>query len=240
MKTTEVKKSMGILFIGILLACTMLGVAGIWGAIEGDTAWQIFYTLVVCAVGLGTASMMMDNFFKVLIVAVSLAIPSLAYSQEAWIDDVEVINEPAYVDPVLQKLEAIERDIASLKAAKMQAPAACSCDCDCPTIDEIRNVVREELDRVTITLKTAAGVEKKVEMPLTKTNTPKMMQLQPGERVVAIDGVPVTPFTYQSQAYNAPVTQYQTPAYEMRVLNRSGSFFGAVRSNRQCVGGNCN
>jgi hypothetical protein len=169
-----------------------------------------------------------------------LLCPAIANSQEAWIDDVEVAVEPAYVDPVLQKLEAIERDIASLKAAKMQAPASCNCNCDCPTVDEIRSVVREELDRVTITLKTAAGVEKKVEMPLTKADAPKVMQLQPGERVVAIDGVAVTPFTYQSQAYNAPVTQYQTPAYEMRVLNRSGSFFGAVRSNRQCVGGNCN
>jgi hypothetical protein len=169
-----------------------------------------------------------------------LLLASPTFAQEAWIDDVEVVEESAYVDPVLQKLEAIERDIATLKAAKMQAPAACQCDCDCPTIDEIRSVVREELDRVTITLKTAAGVEKKVEVPLTKDNAPKVMQLQPGERVVAIDGVPVTPFTYQSQAYNAPVTQYQTPAYEMRVLNRSGSFFGAVRSNRQCVGGNCN
>ena len=156
-----------------------------------------------------------------------LLLASPTFAQEAWIDDVEVVEESAYVDPVLQKLEAIERDIATLKAAKMQAPTSCQCNCQCPTIDEIRSVVREELDRVTITLKTASGVEKKIEMPLTKANAPKVMQLQPGERVVAIDGVAVQPFTYQSQAYNAPVTQYTTPRYEMRVLN---GLYGAVRS----------
>jgi hypothetical protein len=50
--------------IFIVLLCTLLGVGGIWGFIEGDTAWQCFWTLVVVAIGLSAASGMIDVFFK--------------------------------------------------------------------------------------------------------------------------------------------------------------------------------
>ena len=60
----KTKQIIGTLMIAIVLACTMLGVAGVWGLIEGDTAWQCFWTLVVVAIGLGTSSGMIDVFFK--------------------------------------------------------------------------------------------------------------------------------------------------------------------------------
>lgn len=61
---TTVKQKLGIVFILIILLCTLLGVAGVWGLVEGETAWQIFWTLCICALGLGTAAGMMDTFFK--------------------------------------------------------------------------------------------------------------------------------------------------------------------------------
>jgi len=58
------KQTIGSLMILIVLACTLLGVGGIWGFVNGDTAWQCFWTLVVVAIGLGTASGMIDVYFK--------------------------------------------------------------------------------------------------------------------------------------------------------------------------------
>lgn len=59
-----IKQKLGFAFIAIILLCTCLGVAGVWGLIEGNTAWQFFWTLVILALGLGTAAGMMDTFFK--------------------------------------------------------------------------------------------------------------------------------------------------------------------------------
>lgn len=176
---------------------------------------------------------------------VLLLLPSLAYSQEAWLDEVVDDTPVETINPLESRIESLEASIDAIAKAidgiapKMAMPATCECKCDCPSLDEIRQVVREELERVTITVKSVEGVEKKVEVPLTKASRPKVMQLQPGETVIAIDGQPVTPFTYQSQTYNAPITQYTTPRYEMRVMN-NGGFFGAVRSRSQCANGNCN
>jgi len=164
-----------------------------------------------------------------------LLLPSLADAQEAWLDD----DKPAdtiLVDPLSAKVDALAEQVSALSASlsAMKFPEPSTCNCQCPTIDEIRSVVREEIDRVTITVKTVAGVEKKVEMPVSQPAAAKVMELQPGERVVAINGVPVQPFNYRSEAYNAPITRYQTHAYEMRVLNQGGRFFGAVRSSQTC------
>lgn len=59
-----IKQWIALVIIAIILACTMLGIAGVWGLINGDTAWQVFATLLVCAVGLGTAASVIDTFFK--------------------------------------------------------------------------------------------------------------------------------------------------------------------------------
>ncbi len=120
-------------------------------------------------------------------------------------------------------VQSLTEQVASLKSQ----PA---CQCECPSIDEIRQVVREELDRVTVTLKTVSGETKKVEMPLTTKAKAQVKELQPGDVVVAINGEPVTPYTYQSQVFNAPITQYSSPRFEMRVLN---GVYGAVRQNAQ-------
>lgn len=52
------------MMIVIVLLCTVLGVCGIWGLVDGDTAWQIFWTLCVVAIGLGTATFMIEIYFK--------------------------------------------------------------------------------------------------------------------------------------------------------------------------------
>jgi hypothetical protein len=275
MNTENIKSKMGVAFVAIVLACTVLGVAGVWGFVSGDTAWQIFSTLVVCAIGLGTSAAMMGHFFKSLAFVAILSLPSLSFAQDAWEDEVPVDSDSAvivvpvkegqesvtFVDPLIEDFKGIEQRIKALeeivevntktigdvaltlkdvaqvlkvvseKPVAMPTPAACECNCDCPTLDEIRSVVREELDRVTVTLKTAKGDYKKVELPLTKTNAPAVQELQAGETVVAIDGVPVTPFRFQSQTYNAPITQYTTPRYEMRVLSQGVRSFGAVRQS---------
>jgi len=58
------KQTIGSLMILIVLLCTILGICGIWGLVNGDTAWQIFWSLVVVAIGLGTATYMIEVYFK--------------------------------------------------------------------------------------------------------------------------------------------------------------------------------
>ena len=177
-----------------------------------------------------------------------LLLPSLASAQEAWVDDVSVVEEPTetYVDPLEERIAALEANSVEIvsamkdmtKAIGMLAekasekpvamPSQCQCDCDCPTLDEIRQVVREELKAVTVTLKTASGEVKKVEVPLT-SSAPRFKQIQPGEVVVAINGQSVTPHRYMHN--NAPVTQYTTPSFDMRVVESPRGFFGAVRQS---------
>lgn len=58
------KQRLGTLVIGIILACTCVSVAGIWGFIGPDDTWKLFGTLVTCAIGLGTAAQLIDVYFK--------------------------------------------------------------------------------------------------------------------------------------------------------------------------------
>lgn len=53
----------GSIFVAIILACTVLGILGVWGYIKGDTAWRCVWTLVVVTIGLGTASGVLHKFF---------------------------------------------------------------------------------------------------------------------------------------------------------------------------------
>lgn len=190
--------------------------------------------------------------------ALLLLCPSLSFAQEAWIDDVPVIDEPVTpeVDPLEERIAALEANMTKTvenidgiveslggitkalktlveKPVASAIPGQCECNCECPGIDEIRQVVREEIDRVTVTLKNDKGETKQVELPLTKTQ-PIVSELQPGDRVVAIDGQPVIPFTY-GETKQGSVTQYTTPRYDMRVLNsNNGGYFGAVRATNTC------
>ena len=60
----SLKQILGSLFILTVLGCTVLSVLGIWGIIQGDTVWQLVFTLVVVAIGLGVSGGMIDKFFK--------------------------------------------------------------------------------------------------------------------------------------------------------------------------------
>lgn len=59
-----IKQAIGTAMILIVMLCTLLGIGGVWGVIKGDTAWQLFGTLVVVAIGLGTSGLMIDRFFR--------------------------------------------------------------------------------------------------------------------------------------------------------------------------------
>jgi len=58
------KQKIGSVVIAIILACTVICVAGIWGMIGDDQAWKIFWTLLACAAGLGTSATLLDVYFK--------------------------------------------------------------------------------------------------------------------------------------------------------------------------------
>jgi hypothetical protein len=60
----NIKQILGTLFILTVLTCTLFGVLGIWGFIQGDTVYQLVGTLLVVAVGLGVSGSMIDQFFK--------------------------------------------------------------------------------------------------------------------------------------------------------------------------------
>ena len=60
----DMKQIIGTAMIAILLLCTILGIGGIWGLVEGDTAWRLFWTLIVVAIGLGTSGGLVEKFFK--------------------------------------------------------------------------------------------------------------------------------------------------------------------------------
>jgi C-terminal processing protease CtpA/Prc len=162
---------------------------------------------------------------RFLLLALLLASP--VYSQEAWLDntpepsvviDETIVNEIEYVDPLADALDEIKSELASLRSEVQQIKP--------PTIDEIRSVVREELDRVTVTLKTASGEVKHAAVPLSKTGDTKITKLQEGDRIIAIDGKPVTPYTFSTAKTTGQA--YSAGGYEMRVLN---GVYGAVRQS---------
>jgi hypothetical protein len=62
--SVTIKQSIGFVMVLIIMLCTLLGIGGVWGIIQGETAWQLFGTLVVVAIGLGTSGAMIDRFFK--------------------------------------------------------------------------------------------------------------------------------------------------------------------------------
>jgi hypothetical protein len=117
----------------------------------------------------------------------------------------------------------------------------CQCNCECPTLDQIRQVFREELDRVSVTVKAASGETRSLVMPLTANpSQPIKRELQPGDRVVAIEGVAVQPFNYMSPQ-RVPITRYSTPQFDLRVMEPINTApVGAVipsgnaRSNGTC------
>ncbi len=109
------------------------------------------------------------------------------------------------------------------------APTTAECKCDCPTLEQIRAVVREELARVTVTLRSGATVQATVNEPL---------KLNPGEVVTHIDGVPVQASAASNgssggtMAYSPSVVTrvYATPTYQAQSYTSAGSTQVVVRS----------
>lgn len=123
--------------------------------------------------------------------------------------------------------------VSQVQATAGQASHSHECTCNCPTIDEIRQVVREELERVTVTLRsTDTGETKTVDLSVTEQATrPIVQSMTPGQwYVTAVDGVPVTPRAVRTGSGIA--YSYTTPRHEIRTLSTGGRLFGAARSLR--------
>lgn len=135
---------------------------------------------------------------------------------------------------LLLALPAMSQDFTGTVAAE------CKCNCQCPTIEQIRQVVREELARVTVTLKSSAGTTHNVEMPLATAGKPVRLSVPSdgGWYVTAVDGVPCSPRPVHTAS--GPAMSYEANGYEVRTMNYGGGFFGAARSSGQCFGPGCN
>lgn len=58
------KKIIAIIFTFLILNATFLSILGIWGAIRGESAFQMVATLVILAIGLGSSSNFITSFFE--------------------------------------------------------------------------------------------------------------------------------------------------------------------------------
>lgn len=124
------------------------------------------------------------------------------------------------INDVLEKLEAQEQKAAVTPKVDFQKVNSCVCTCDCPTLDQIRQMFREELSRSPARASTAVS------------SSSSGFQVYPGERIIAIDGVPVS--NYSPSAVSAPSPVYSTPApvYSAPVFVPSFSSGG-------CANGSC-
>jgi hypothetical protein len=159
------------------------------------------------------------------VILLVLAMQSVASAQlptprnEVWVDEIRDM-----VDDLRSEIAEIRKLVESQPKVSSQA---CQCDCECPTIDEIRAAVRSEIDRVTITVKTQTGKVETKQVTVKPQSVPSAT-LMPGDIIVGVNNVPVTPYVYQSQSVGAPVTQYVAPPVEIRTYtqgNRQRVFF---------------
>lgn len=113
-------------------------------------------------------------------------------------DSVDQLSER--IDGVASAAESISQELASVAqridvletpSVVQQPTPECVCTCDCPTIDEVRTVVREELDKTVAASKPPAQSVTRTATPKTPQPTAQGPVLNPGERIVAVDGVPV-------------------------------------------------
>lgn len=58
-----IRKAIGGMIVGMVLASTLLAVLGIWGLVEGDTVWQLLGTLLATGFGLSVAGEVADKYF---------------------------------------------------------------------------------------------------------------------------------------------------------------------------------
>jgi len=142
------------------------------------------------------------------------------------------------IDDVLSELAIIRNEIklqaqAHREASVVKYP-------EYPTISEIRDtvreVVKEELATVVLTLKVKEE-EKKVTIPAPTVSSPEStFDLPPGAIITAIDGVPVSRGAYRSPAYTG--SEYSTPTYRVRSFF-NGRQMGAIRYGT-CGPNGCN
>lgn len=201
--------------------------------------------------------------------AVALAftgVPGSPAPQEGvkWDNSVQLVSEQAAPteptgDSDADKLSKLSREIAKVsgevsaisEAIKKDAglksggagfqPQSAGCDCQCPTLDQIREVVRSELQKCQLTIKSADGTTKTKEIKVPGDGAVKPLELKPGDQVVAVNGQPVKPYTYTGEQSQKQITRVVTPAYDIRMNDDRGFFRGGIRylAPSNCPGGVC-
>lgn len=172
--------------------------------------------------------------------AVELVQESASQAPEPSFDEVLDELRQAAVDLRKGQQELAEAARAHKEAAeqpmKTQMPMGGVCECKCPSIDEIRNVIREELQTVKLTIRDEACAVKEQEVKVSDTGKAKALELQPGDRVVAIDGQPVQPYTVPHKTTGELMDYYSHPSYEVLAYPQRGIVRGAIRarSNSTC------
>lgn len=188
--------------------------------------------------------------FLAIIFSLLFAMPCVADDGD-WIGDIKPIVTPDEpVDSVLDQVIELRDLVKRLQEAmeKFKQPVAMpmpeACDCECISEDRIREICREEIQAV-LSVRTSAG---KVEpRPVTVTASGGEFQLAPGERLVAIDGVPVNQISsttaaasgYQVRAVQStlPVRSFAPVTMQLQrargVFQRSGCYTDS-NGNRQC------
>lgn len=163
-----------------------------------------------------------------------------------WLDDAERIK---HLESDFKDLSNGQVDL--VKAIEDLRASTCKCD-GCVSEDRVRQIVREEI-AAQLSIRQADGSlsRRTVTVPASGNTS---FQLNPGERLVAIDGVPVSQLS--SVASYPSVRAASTPSYVVQAsppavrsapvrvqMTRRPSFFGNMFAPQQqystCVGGNC-
>lgn len=121
---------------------------------------------------------------------------------------------------IITKLNAIAQSVAKPQLTK----------------EDVDVVVRKAINDLVVphlTIRTKDGINKTV-----ASNSNGGFKLNPGERLVAIDGIPVSqPVVVNAPKFTSPVYEVVSGNWKARYTSGDGLLFGGIRSN--CPGGVC-
>ncbi len=161
------------------------------------------------------------SVFEARLDSLSSAITSVSQSTVDRIDDAEKEWNTQFVglrSDISDLAKKIEDSKASMPAP--QSSDECKCDCDCPTAEEIADLVIAKLKQ--------GGYLSSKSATAAISSDLNGFKLNPGERLVEVDGVPVnqTSRMYSAPVYASPApTRYMAPA-PIRGFFRSGGTCG--------------
>lgn len=128
----------------------------------------------------------------------------------------------AATDSISQQLVSVTDRVEVLETPSVveQPAPQCVCECECPTIDEVRTVVREELDKTAALCKPPA----KAPQPVAPTPAPKPVASVP------VTSDPIVEFVCDPVTNTCRPIQQSQPVQQMRpVQTRGGLLRGLFR-----------